>query len=180
MSYDELIQWLLEGDVAIQYQVHRDLLWDSRKDLQAKILKEGWGAQLLMLQHPDGHWGRSFYQPKWTSSHYSLLDLRNLNIVPGNSQIGQSIQMIVRDQKSRDGGINPSGTIHQSDVCINGMFLNYACYFGVEEKGLQSVVDYMLDQRMPDGGFNCRWNTLRALRVLNYFEGNINVDINNL
>lgn len=36
------------------------------------------------------------------------------------------------------------------------MFLNYASYFKTPEKRLQSVVDSLLNEIMPDGGFNCR------------------------
>jgi hypothetical protein len=41
---DELIDWLLAGDVAIQYQVRRDLLDEERPDLQARIAVEGLGC----------------------------------------------------------------------------------------------------------------------------------------
>lgn len=66
MNRQDIIDWLLEGDVSIQYQVHRDLLSDDRKDLQKRIAIEGWGARFLSHRRPDGHWGRKFYQPKWT------------------------------------------------------------------------------------------------------------------
>ena len=56
-----------------------------------------------------------------------------------------------------------TGTIKQSDVCINGMFLNYACYFKVEETALHSVVDFIISQHMPDGGFNCHSNRQGAV-----------------
>jgi hypothetical protein len=114
-------------------------------------------------EDPDGHWGLSFYQPKWTSTHYTLLDLRNLCLSPGHLSVRNTISKILEEERGMDGGINPSGTIHQSDVCINGMFLNYACYFKTDEKALHSIVDYILDQRMPDGGFNCRLNRSGAV-----------------
>ncbi len=74
MDNEQIIQWLLEGDVSIQYQVHRDLLGVERPELRERIASEGWGARLLQARHENGHWGRGFYQPKWISSHYSLLD----------------------------------------------------------------------------------------------------------
>jgi hypothetical protein len=163
MHNSNIIEWLLEGDVSIQYQVYRDLLSKDDKDLQNRISSEGWGAQFLSKRKSDGHWGMKFYQPKWTSSHYTLLDLRNLGIQPEEPLIKASINMIMDHEKGIDGGVNPSGTINQSDVCINGMVLNYACYFNTEESKLHSVVDFILSQLMNDGGFNCRLNRSGAV-----------------
>jgi len=163
MDNEQIIQWLLEGDVSIQYQVHRDLLGVERPELRERIASEGWGARLLQARHENGHWGRGFYQPKWISSHYSLLDLRNFCLPADHPQINESIAIILRDRKANDGGINPAVTIEQSDVCINGMFLNYACYFKTAEKGLYSIVDFVISQHMPDGGFNCNYNQQGAI-----------------
>jgi hypothetical protein len=163
MNHQEIIDWLLEGDVSIQYQVHRDLLSDDRKDLQNRIAVEGWGARFLSRRRPDGHWGLKFYQPKWTSSHYTLLDLRNLCIQPDCQEIKESIDMIIGIEKGRDGGIRPMGSAQVSDVCVNGMFLNYATYFRTVPDKLESVVDFVLSQVMPDGGFNCMSNRSGAV-----------------
>jgi len=158
MNQKEIINWLVEGDVTIQYQVYRDLLSEERKDLRKRIASEGWGKKFLEKRRSDGHWGRKFYQPKWTSSHYTLLDLRNLCIDPDHPVVRESAHMIAKEEKGQDGGIDPSSTRNKSDVCLNGMFLNYASYFKTEEKLLYSVVDFILSQRMADGGFNCRYN----------------------
>ena len=163
MSGKEIIDWLLEGDVSIQFQVHRDLLNTERKDLQVRIATEGWGAQYLSRRRSDGHWGMKFYQPKWTSSHYTLLDLRNICIAPDCKEIQDTLEMIVSTEKGPDGGIRPIGTVQASDVCINGMFLNYASYFRTAEDKLESVVDFILSQTMPDGGFNCMSNRSGAI-----------------
>ncbi len=158
MNRKEVTEWLLKGDASIQYQTYRDLLGIEREDLRSRIEHEGWGAAFLSKRHPEGYWGRGFYQPKWISSHYSLLDLRNLCISPHQPQIQASINQILKENVGPDGGVNPSGIIAQSDVCVNGMFLNYATYFQTDEQALHSIVDYILSQRMPDGGFNCRFN----------------------
>jgi hypothetical protein len=42
------------------------------------------------------------------------------------------------------------------------MFLNYASYFGTDELELESVVDCILAQIMPDGGFNCMSNRYKT------------------
>jgi hypothetical protein len=160
MERTEIIAWLLEGDAAIQYQTRRDLLHEDPvglSNLKNRIAEAGWGRAFLERQQPDGHWGRAFYQPKWTSSHYTLLDLRNL-CVSATPEIKKALELILATAIGPDGGVNPSKDIKQSDVCLNGMFLNYACYFGMEEEKLRSVVNFILSQQLPDGGFNCRLN----------------------
>jgi hypothetical protein len=89
-KHNQIISWLLDGDVAIQYQTNRDLLGIEKTTLQQKIQTEGWGLKFLSYRRPDGHWGQKFYQPKWISTHYTLLDLKNLNISPDNKAIKES------------------------------------------------------------------------------------------
>ena len=159
---DHLIEWLLKGDVSIQYQVHRDLLGIENTSLQDRIATEGWGAKFLSFRRSEGHWGQRFYQPKWISSHYTLLDLKHLAISPDNQAIRQSILQVIDTLKGSDGGISPFGAEQKCDVCLNGMFLNYASYFGMKEDNLKSIIDFLLTERMKDGGFNCHSNTIGA------------------
>ncbi len=154
----ELISWLLDSDVSMQYQVYRDLLGEDRSDLQSRIATEGWGKQYLDKRLPNGHWGYRYYQPKWISSHYTLLDLRNLCLPPDNPIVRETLEMILTKEKGHDGGINPAGSILSSDVCMNGMMLNVCCWFRMDESLLKTVIDYMLTQILPDGGFNCMYN----------------------
>jgi len=158
----QLIDWLLEGDVSIQYQVYRDLLETEKPDLQKRIATEGWGFQFLSFRKKEGHWGQRFYQPKWISTHYTILDLKNLNISQNNAEIRQSISQVIQKLKGPDGGIFPIGAGKKSDVCVNGMFLNYASYFLIEEDKLKSIVNFLLSEHMKDGGFNCNSNTIGA------------------
>ncbi|NLZ12602.1 MAG: hypothetical protein GXY29_00280 [Thermotogaceae bacterium] len=154
----EILQWLLEGDVSVQYQTLRDLIGEERSEIQERIGAEGFGARFLDRRKPDGHWGNGFYNPKWACTHYTLLDLKNIGFPQEHSLIQESVKMVADTLKEKDGGINPAHTNGKSDVCINGMFLNYACYFGIGEQALSSVVDFILSQRMKDGGFNCQLN----------------------
>jgi hypothetical protein len=159
----QLMAWLLEGDVSIQYQVHRDLLETEKPNLRDRIATEGWGAHFLSMRKREGHWGQRFYQPKWISTHYTVLDLKNLAISPNNKEIRQSISQVIQNLKGPDGGIFPIGAEKKSDVCVNGMFLNYASYFGTKEDQLKSIVDFLLSEHMQDGGFNCDSNTKGAV-----------------
>jgi hypothetical protein len=157
MIQEQLINWLLEGDVSIQYQVWRDLLGKEKTELQNRIAEEGWGKEILSKRNFNCHWGQSFYQPKWISTHYTLLDLRNLNLSQDNKAVKETIELVLQSGMAEDGGIplGPS-TAQHSDICVNAMFLNYASYFRTPEIKLQSIVDSILDEIMPDGGFNCR------------------------
>lgn len=163
MTNNKIINWLLEGDVSIQYQVYRDLLSTERDDLRERIALEGWGAQYLSKRGANGQWGQKFYQPKWTSTHYTLLDLKNLGINQDIPVIAETINIIFDEEKGPDGGIRPIGSVQKSDVCLNGMFLNYACYFKADKEALKSVINFILSQIMPDGGFNCQSNRCDAV-----------------
>jgi hypothetical protein len=52
------IDWLLDSDPSIRWQVMRDLLdvpADGVAAERARVATEGWGARLLALQGPDGY-----------------------------------------------------------------------------------------------------------------------------
>jgi hypothetical protein len=154
---DPIIKWLLQGDVSIQYLTKKCLLNDDGSELhnlRKRIATEGWGKGFLAARNASGHWGRGFYQPKWISSHYTLLDLRYLEIEPVEPII-ETIGLILAQSTAPNGSINESRSIPSGDVCVNGMFLNYAAFFGTPEEQLKSIVDYLLDNIIPDGGFNC-------------------------
>lgn len=151
------MQWLLTGDTAVRYQTWRDVLGDERPELEQQVAFDGDAAAILSAQGPDGHWGRGFYQPKWTCSHYSLLELRDLGVAPAHPACVRTVALLSRE-KGEDGGVNPAGSVKVADVCVNGMFLAYASHFHAEAAALESVVDFVLSQQMADGGFNCRSN----------------------
>lgn len=163
MDKAKTIPWLLDGDVSIQYQVQRDLLDKDDPRLRARIATEGWGAKFLALQKADGHWGGGYYRLKWISTHYTLLDLKNLGVTPDLPAVTGTLSSVLHDLKGQDGGINPAVTIPVSDVCLNGMFLNFATYFKMPEEQLESIVDFLIYQQMGDGGFNCHSNRQGAV-----------------
>lgn len=152
---EEIVSWLLSGDVSIQYQVYRDLLCKEKTKLQNRIAEEGWGKKFLSFQNSNGHWGREFYFPKWTSSHYTLLDLKNLGISPNSPPIKKTLKLIFNKEMQADQKyVVPSRTV-STDICINGMVLNYSSYFKFPENFLTSIVDYLINNQMKDGGYNC-------------------------
>ena len=56
-----VVDWLLDSDPAIRWQVMRDVT-EQPSDVVAaersRVATEGWGARLLALQDTDGQWGR--------------------------------------------------------------------------------------------------------------------------
>jgi hypothetical protein len=99
----DVVEWLLDSDSAIRWQVMRDLS-DAPEDHvtaeRARVATEGWGAQLLALQRQDGQWdggiptltstaAANWWQslpperqgtlfPEWTSTAWSLMLLPEL------------------------------------------------------------------------------------------------------
>ena len=158
MATSEVLAWLLAGDAAVAYVATRDLLGRDDPELQARIATEGAGAAILAARGANGHWGRGFYQPKWTSSHYTLLQLRGMGLSRTHPAAVATVQLILETEKAADGGVSPSPPSKPSDACVNGMALGYASWFGAAEDELRSVVDFLLRERVTDGGFNCRHN----------------------
>ncbi len=161
---DPVLSWLLAADPAVAYQVRRDLLDDDDPVARAAIASSGTAARILAARRPDGHWGRGFYQPKWTSTHYTLLELRDHQVDPDLAACREAVALCLRE-KGADGGVNPIGSVRVSDVCVNGMFLAIGAYFGAAPTELSSLVDFVLAQHLGDGGFNCRSNRSSGCRV---------------
>ena len=86
----------------------------------------GMGATMLATREANGHWGRGFYQPKWTSSHYTLSQLREIALSPTCPAARATVGLILDAEKADDGGLNPSGRRRPSAACGHGMALGYA------------------------------------------------------
>ena len=156
-----LVEWLLIGDPAIRWQVMQDLLslspelvYDERK----KVGTTGWGLELLSHQGNDGQWGKGIYNPKWTSTTYTLLLLRQLGLLPGNSQALLGCEQFYFCGFEADGGINLFKNINYSEICINGMILCLLSYFQHPDERIHRIADFLLHEQMPDGGWNCQKN----------------------
>lgn len=162
MAQNEVVDWLFSGDVAVQFQTARDLLGEARPDLRRRISTEGQGAALLAARGADGYWGRGFYQPKWTSSHYTLLELKNLGVDPATAAAVETVGLILTDRQHDDRKRTSLPATAWRDECVNGMALSYSAYFGAAQEALAPIVELLLDRRVEDGGFNCQWRKGRT------------------
>ncbi|HEY1302537.1 MAG TPA: hypothetical protein VGF24_03255 [Vicinamibacterales bacterium] len=94
------IDWLLDTDPSIRWQVMRDLT-DTPAELVAaersRVASEGWGAHLLDQQRPDGQWGDGGATPFWWSNMYTLVFLRDLGVEPTSPRRRRAVDL-VRDK----------------------------------------------------------------------------------
>lgn len=151
--------WLLEGDPAIRWQVLRDLVEAGETVVEPErrqVALQGWGAQLLSYQEPSGLWAGGLYSPKWTSTTYTMLLLRQLGLPSDHPQALKACHLLLDQGCRSDGGINYSASSQHSETCITGMVLSILAYFAFEPERLDRLVEHLLDQQMPDGGWNCQ------------------------
>ena len=167
-STDPLIRWLLNGDPAIRWQTMRDLAGASGlavKREQRKIARDGWGARLLAEQDRSGRWaaGKSgdggLYSPKWTSTTYTMLLLRDFGLPADNPQARKACKLLLNGGLQPDGGINYgvwAKWTKRSETCVTGMVLSLLSHFEYDDPRLETIAKHLLEQQMPDGGWNCR------------------------
>jgi hypothetical protein len=157
----DVIDWLLDTDPAIRWQVMRDLS-DAPTDRvaaeRARVATEGWGALLLALQAKTGLWaGNAFSQDRTDTFHVMEL-LRRLGLDPGSPEAHRAVGL-VRDHVTWGDGAwwNPPWAdkgFFEGEVepCINGNIVSTGSYFGVD---MTPLVERLLGEQLPDGGWNC-------------------------
>ncbi len=156
-----VIDWLLDSDPSIRWQVMRDLE-HAPEDLvaagRARIATEGWGARLLALQAPDGRWGGRPWSQDWTDTFHVLELLRRFGLDPASEQARRAVGLVREHVVWRGGapGETPwaDNRFFEGEVepCINGNVVATGAYFGVD---MSSLVDRLLGEQLPDGGWNC-------------------------
>jgi hypothetical protein len=180
-SRDETIQWLLDGDPSVRRQTLRDLVEADERAIrreQRRIETDGWGARLLAKQDPQGTWAGGLYSPKWISTTYTMLTLRDFGLAPDNKQARKACTLLLNVGLQLDGGINYDWP--RSETCVTGMVLSLLSYFQYDDDRLDTIADHLLNQQMPDGGWNCRrpygathssvHTTISALEGLRFYE----------
>ncbi len=158
-----VIDWLLDGDPAIRWQVLQDLTDGPADDVaaeRARVEHDGWGGRLLALEDPDGLWdggacfpasftGGEPGQP-WTATMHTLQTLQLLGLDPASESARRAIGLVARNgrwehagQRYFEGEVEP---------CINGRTIETGAYFGV---GVGGIVERLAAERLADGGWNC-------------------------
>jgi hypothetical protein len=140
-----VLDWMLDSDPSIRWQVLRDLV-DAPAEVvaaeRARVATEGWGARLLALQGEDGQWeGGALFpagwwesardqnegQP-WTATAYSLVLLRDLGVDPRCDRVRRAVAQVSAHCRWEHAG-QPffAGEV---EPCINGMVVALGAYFG--------------------------------------------------
>lgn len=175
-----VIEWLLDGDPAIRWQVLRDLVNAASDDVgadRARVEHEGWGARLIALEGQDGLWeggacfpadyrGGEPGQP-WTATMHTLQTLQILGLDPRSESAGRAMALVAENgrwehagQRYFDGEVEP---------CINGRTIETGAYF---EVAVEPLVERILGERLADGGWNCE---VENGSVRSSFDTTINV-----
>jgi hypothetical protein len=161
-----VIDWLLDSDPSIRWQVMRDLLdvpeapWRAER---AKVATEGWGARLLAYEDEDGQWAGGAFIPRdfearewhqvgqpWTATSFSLSQLREFGLDPSSDPARRAVTLIGASSRWEEGG-QPfwEGEVEE---CINGRTVADGAYYGVD---VSPVVARLTGERLDDGGWNC-------------------------
>jgi hypothetical protein len=158
-----VVDWLLEGDPSIRWQVLADLTDASPGEVaaeRARVEHEGWGARLLALEDDDGLWAGGACFPAsytgdepgqpWTATMHTLQTLQLLGLDPASPSARRAVALVAANgrwehdgQRYFDGEVEP---------CINGRAIETGAYFGVD---VTPIVERVLGERLDDGGWNC-------------------------
>jgi hypothetical protein len=159
----DVIDWLLEGDPAIRWQVLRDLTDATPAEVaseRARVEHEGWGARLLAAEDADGLWdggacfpagytGGEPGQP-WTPTMHTLQTLQLLGLDPDSESARRAVSLVAENGRwEHDGQYYFDGEV---EPCINGRTIDSGAYFGVD---VAPIVNRIVGERLDDGGWNC-------------------------
>lgn len=171
MTTSDLIGWLRDADPALRWQVERDLAGEPAEvwaATRARVATEGFGARLLALQDADGQWaGGAFFpadfdfhgpeaaagagQP-WTATTWSLNSLREWGLDPAVLRGRRTAELLATHCRWEYENLPYWGG--EVDCCINAWTVANGLWLGADVTG---IVDWFLDHRLPDGGWNCEW-----------------------
>jgi hypothetical protein len=145
------IRWLLDSDPAIRWQVMRDLTDEAANTIateRARVATEGWGAQLLAKQSPDGTWPGG----QWDLvTLWSLVVLKDLGLDPASKLARMMIDRV--DKRLVFKPLNNRPFLHgETEPCINGRILGIGAYF---KEPNDALAGQLLAEQLDDGGWNC-------------------------
>lgn len=155
-----VLDWLLDADPAIRWQVMRDLTAGSADAVaaeRARVAAEGWGARLLALQGQDGRWGGRPWSHDYTDTFHVLELLRRFGLDPMSPEATRAVGLVREGVTWRDPDFETPWADNrffdgEVEPCINGNVVATGAYFGVD---VGPLVERLLGEQLADGGWNC-------------------------
>jgi hypothetical protein len=159
-----VLEWLLDSDPAIRWQVLRDLVHAPAEVIaaeRARVATEGWGARLLALQGEDGQWagGACFPSPDqddetegqpWISTLPTLQLLYDFGIDPHSDRVRRAVALVRDNCRWEHAG--QAFFAGEVEPCINGRTVTLGIYF---DQDVEDIVARLLREQLEDGGWNC-------------------------
>lgn len=186
-----VLDWLLDSDPALRWQVQRDLEGatpEAWKSTRARVATEGFGARLLSAQDTDGQWAGGAYFPAgffdspeannpgqpWIATTWSLKDLREWGL-DASKIAGTAEKLAANSRWDYDDLPYWGGEV---DVCINSFTLANGAWLGAD---VTQLALWFPAHRLGDGGWNCEaeegnstrssfHSTLNAIRGILAYE----------
>lgn len=144
------LEWLLDGDPTLARLVRVHLLNESIPPTQDGLI----GAYLSRFDANTHRFGSGVYSPKWISTHYTLLELIDLEVDPQHTIVQAAMMTLL------DGLWHPPLKSKERwlDMCVAAMLIRMATYAQIKDPRIAEMLDYLLGHVMPDGGYNCEWD----------------------
>lgn len=166
----ETIEWLLDSDPSIRWQVERDLLelpQDQWQATRAKTATDGFGAKVLSVQDPDGQWAGGAYFPTrhddraifhaddaegqpYTATTWALNSLRRWGV--DARHLGDTAERLAANSRWEYDDLPYWGG--EVDCCINAFTLSNGLWLGLD---MSKNAHWFTEHQAADGGWNCEW-----------------------
>lgn len=142
-----MVDWLMEGDPVIRWQVMRDLLdaptnkWEAER---RRVATEGWGAAILARQLPDASWRVG----RWTGTTWTLLLVVDCGL-PASPMMAGAVEDSVRRLLPKGQTSDRTDLLEQMDLCHLGFWLR--SYFLPGDPRWLGLADVLLSVQLADG-----------------------------
>lgn len=151
---DAVIDWLLEGDPAVRWQVMRDLLdeppegWESER---RRAVESGWMPELLERRGPDREWPKG----RWTGSTWTLILLVACGLPEGHSAGRAPVERLLGRFMAPGEEVDQAFLLKRVDLCHLGFWVGLGAHFVGHDPRLAPLGEAVLSAQFEDGGWNC-------------------------
>jgi len=155
-----IISWLLSARTpSIRYLTLRRLVGRPEDDADVQVARRDMAATgpipaILARQTERGNWAneRSYYSPKYTSTHWSMLLLAELAADPAVERLRRGAEFMLADTEAR---LREAG---HGWVCFWGNVLRYALHCGFDDDPRVERLTDRVVRDATEAGWRCRYN----------------------